>query len=125
MTAQRLRLQTGAAGGPLQDPANAILVEPAAGELAMAIDPAKDGTGGDARRGQPAAQRANRAGFLLLPKGNADLAFGGLLVGLLAAEINDQSVLGEGDVGKVDRGKLRAAEGASEADKHQRPVAEA
>jgi hypothetical protein len=100
MAAQGLRLQTGAAGGPLQDPADAVLVEPAAGELAMAVDPAKDGTGGDARRGQPAAQRADRAGGVLLPKGNADLAAGCLLVGLRAAEIDDQAVLGEGEVGK-------------------------
>src|ERR1700679_4019574 len=44
MTAHGLRLQTGAAGGPLQDPADAILVKSAARDLAMAVDPAKDGT---------------------------------------------------------------------------------
>ena len=125
MAAQWLRLQTGAAGSPLQDPADAVLVEAAAGELTMTVDPAKDGAGGDARFGEPPAQHADRAGFLLLPKGNADLAAGGLLVGLRAAEINDEAVLGEGEVGKVDRGKLRAAEGAGEADKNQRPVTEA
>ena len=125
VAAQRLRLQTGAAGGPLQDPADAVLVEAAAGELAMAVDPAKDSTGGDAGLGEPAAQGADRAGCLLFPKGNANLAAGCLLVGLRAAQINDQAVLGEGEVGQVDRGKLRAAEGAGEADKNQRPVAEA
>ena len=91
----------------------------------MAGDPAKDGTGGDARRGEPAAQCADRAGGVLLPKGNADLAAGSLLVGLRAAQVDDQAVLGEGEVGIVDRGKLRAAEGAGEADQNQRPVAEA
>jgi hypothetical protein len=88
-------------------------MKPAAGELAMAIDPAKDGTGGDARRGQPAAQRADRAGSFLLPKGNADLAAGCLLVGLRAAQVDDEAVLGESEVGVVDRGKLRAAKGAA------------
>jgi len=125
VAAQRLRLQTGAAGGHFEDPADAVLVEPAAGELAMAVDPAKDGTGGDARFGEPAAEGADRASLLLLPKGNADLTAGCLLVGLRAAEINDQAVLGEGEMGAVDRGKLLAAEGASVADKNQRPVAEA
>src|SRR6202041_864112 len=44
MAAQRLGLQGGTAGGPLHDPADAVLMEPAAGDLAMAVDPAKDGT---------------------------------------------------------------------------------
>jgi hypothetical protein len=123
VAAQRLRLQTGAAGGDFENPADAVLVEPAAGELAMAVDPAKDGTGGDARFGEPAAEGADRASLLLLPKGNADLVAGCLLVGLRAAEINDQAVLGEREVGKVDRGKLRAAEGAGKAHQYQRPVA--
>jgi len=125
VAAQRLRLQAGAAGGPLQDPADAVLVKPAAGEPAMAVDPAKDGTGADARRRQPAAQHADRAGGIVSPKGNADLAADGLLVGLRAVEIDDQAILGEGEVGKVDRGELGAAEGASEADQNQCPVAEA
>ena len=109
----------------LQDPADAVLVEPAAGELAMAVDPAKDGAGADAGRRQPAAQRADRAGGVLLPKWNTDLAAGGLLVGLRAAQVDDEAVLGESEVGEVDRGKLRAAEGAGEANEHQGPVAEA
>jgi hypothetical protein len=67
----------------------------------------------------------DRAGCLFLPKGNADLATGCLLVGLRAAQVDDQAVLGEGEVGIVDCGKLRAAKGAGEADKDQRPVAEA
>lgn len=125
VAAQRLRLQTGAAGGSLQDPADAVLVEVAAGELAMAVNPAENGTIDDAGVGEPAAQGADRTGCLLFPKGNANLAASCLLVGLRAAEINDQAVLGEGEVGQVDRGKLRAAEGAGEADKHQGPVAEA
>ena len=91
----------------------------------MALDPAKGSTGGDARFGEPAAQRADRAGGILLPKGNADLAAGCLLVGLRAAKVDDQAVLGEGEVGQVDRGELRAAEGAGVADKNERPVAEA
>ena len=48
VAAQRLRLQAGASGGPFENPADAVLVEPAAGELANPSDPAKDGTGGDA-----------------------------------------------------------------------------
>ena len=91
----------------------------------MAVDPVKDGAGGDARRSEPASRGADRAGYLVGPKGNADLAAGSLLVGLRAAEIDNQAVLGEREVGQVDRGKLRAAEGAGEADKDQRPVAEA
>ena len=114
----------GDASGPLQDPADAVLVEAAAGGLANPSDPAKDSSGGDARHGEPALQGAHRAGCLLFPKGNADLAAGGLLVGLRAAEIDDQTVFRERKVGAIDRGQLRAAEGASEADKHQRPVAE-
>jgi len=95
MAAQRLRLQAGAAGGPLHDPADAVLVESAARDLAMAVDPAKDGSGRDARFGEP------------------------------AAEVDDQAFLGEGEVGEVDRGQFRAAEGAGEADENERPVAEA
>jgi len=63
MAAKRLRFQTGAAGGHFENPANSVLVKPAAGEIAMAVDPAKDGAGADARGGQPAAQRVDRAGW--------------------------------------------------------------
>ena len=125
MASQWFRLQTGAAGGALQDPADAVLVEPATGDLANPVDPAKDGSGGDARRGEPMAQCADRASLLLLPKGNADLAAGCLLVGLRAAQVDDETVLGEREVGEVDRGELGAAEGAGEADENERPVAEA
>jgi len=125
MSTQRLWLQAGAAGGPLHDPADAVPVKPAAGELAVAVDPAKDGAGADARRGQPAAQRADRAGGVLLPKWNTDLAAGSLLVGLRAAEVDDQAVLGEGEVGEVNRSQFRTAEGAGEADENERPVTEA
>ena len=76
VAAQRLRLQTGAAGGALQDPADAVLVEAAAGGPAMAVNSAECGTIDDAGTGQPAAQGADRAGCLLLPKGNADFAAG-------------------------------------------------
>ena len=100
-------------------------MKPAAGELAVAVDPVKDGAGTEAKRGQPALQRADRAGYLLLPKGNADLAAGRLLVGLRSAEVNDQAVLSKAEVGEVDRGKLGAAEGAGEADENERPVADA
>jgi len=124
MATQRLRLQAGAAGGPLQDPADAVLVEAAAGDPAMTADPAKDGSGCDARFGQPSAQRADRAGCHLLPKGNADFPASGLLIGFRAAEVDDQAILGESKMGKVDRGKLGAAEGAGIADKNQGPVAE-
>ena len=125
MAAQRLRLQAGAAGGPLHDPADAVLVEAAAGGPAMAVNSAECGTIDDAGTGQPAAQGAHRTGCVLLPKGNADLAASCLLVGLRAAQVNDQTVLGEGEVGKFDRGQLRAAEGAGEADQNEFPVAEA
>ena len=64
MSAQRLRLQAGAAGGPLHDPADAVLVESATRDLAMAVHPAKDGSGRDAGVGEPPAQRADRAGSL-------------------------------------------------------------
>ena len=46
----------------------------------------------------------------------ADLAAGSFLVGLRAAEVDDQAILGESKMGKVDRGQLRAAEGTGEAD---------
>ena len=81
VAAQGLRLQ----GGAFQYPANADLVESTAGGLAMALDPAKGSTGGDTRFGEPAAQRADRAGGILFPKGNANYAAGCLLVGLRAA----------------------------------------
>ncbi len=125
MSAQRLRLQAGAAGGPLHDPSHAILVESAARDLAMAVDPAEDGSGRDAGVGEPSAQRADRAGFLLLSKGNANLASGCLLVGLRPAQVDDEAVLGEGEVGAFDRGELRAAKGDGEAHQNERPVAEA
>jgi hypothetical protein len=125
VAAQWLRLQAGAAGGHFENPADAVLVEPAAGELAMAGDSAEDRTGRDARIGEPVAQDADRAGFHLLPKGNADLAAGCLLIGLRAAQVDDEAVLGEGEVGEVDRGELGAAEGACEANQNQGPVAEA
>ena len=62
---------------------------------------------------------------LLLPKGNANLAAGCLLIGLRAAQVDDEAILGESEAGVVDRGKLRAAEGAGEADKNQGPVTKA
>jgi hypothetical protein len=52
VAAQRLRLQTGAAGGALQDPAYAVLVEAAAGGPAMAVNSAECGTIDDAGTGQ-------------------------------------------------------------------------
>jgi hypothetical protein len=42
-----------------------------------------------------------------------------------AAQVNDQAVLGEGKMGQVDRGKLRASEGASVANKNGRLVPKA
>ena len=124
MSTERLRLQGGAAAGPLHDPADAVLVEAAAGGPAMAVNPAEDGTIDNAGVGHPVTQGANRAGFHLLPKGNADLPSGGLLVGLQAAHIDDEAVLGEREVGALDCGKFRAAEGTGEAHQNERPVAE-
>jgi hypothetical protein len=69
VAAHGFRLQTGAQGGPLQNPADAVLVEPAAGGPVMTVDPAKDSTGGDARFGEPALQRADRQVASSFPKG--------------------------------------------------------
>ena len=60
VAAQRLWIQTGAPGGALQNPADAVLVEPVAGEFALTADPAKDGSGRDACLGQPGAQSGLR-----------------------------------------------------------------
>ncbi len=124
MAAQRLRLQTGAAGGDFENPADAVLVEPAAGELAMAVDPAKDGTGGDARRGEPVAEGADRAVGSSVPKGMPTLR--------PAASWSDferrRSMTRPSWVrrgGQIRSRQLRAAEGAGEAEQNQRPVAEA
>jgi len=123
MAAHRLGLQTGAACGHFEYPADAVLVEAAARDLAKTVAPAKDRSGRDARFGEPLAQCANRAGGRLLPKGNTDFASGCLLVGLRAAQVDDEAVLGEGEVGVVDRGKLGAANVAGKAHQYQRLVA--
>lgn len=106
MATQRFRPQTGAAGGPLQDPAAAVSVEPAAGELANSSDPAKNSSGRNVRFGEPAAQDTNRSGYIVFPKGNTDLATGHLLVSLRTAEVDDQAVISEGEVGRVDRDRF-------------------
>jgi len=91
----------------------------------MTVAPAKHSFGRDARFSKPAAQRAERADCLFLPKVNGDLAADCLLGGLRAVQSADQAILGEGEISTIDRGKLRTAEGAGEAQENQRAVAEA
>ena len=67
-------------------------------------------------------QRADRAGVLVRSKRNADLSAGSLLVGLRPAQVNDDSVRGEGQIRDFDGRELRPSEGASKAHEDQRTV---
>ena len=92
-------------------------------EVAVAIDGSEDWPTLDAALRKPVAQRAHRAGQRVRAERQANLAALGFLVGLRAAQLDDQAVGGEADIGDVERDELAAAEGAGEADQQQRPIA--
>src|SRR2546421_7556521 len=68
--------------GALDDQGHRLLGETSLGQLAVAVDPPKDGPLADPAAGQPVTKGAHRAGLRVLAHGDAALLAGALLVGL-------------------------------------------
>ncbi len=121
--AQGLCLHPRAPCSPLQNPADRRAMDAARGEIAVTIDGAKDGPRFDMRFLQPPAQRTDRTRRRVLPERNTDLPAACLLIRLRAAQIDDQSVPAERDIGEIDGRELGAAKRAREAGQDQRAIA--
>jgi hypothetical protein len=88
MTAQRPGLHPRPLRRSLQNPADRCAIQNTRIDVAVAVDPAEQGTGFDAGFLQPAAQRADRARRRILPEGNTDLSATRLLIGLGTAQLS-------------------------------------
>lgn len=91
-------------------------------EGAVPADAVKDRPRLDAGRLQPSPQRQHRAGAGAVAEGNGDLGPAALLVGLGAAQGDDQPLGDEGQVGHVQRHQLRPPQCRGKADQQQGPV---
>ena len=125
VTAEGLGLHARATCGPLQNPADRRAMNAAPGEIAVPVDRAEHRSRLQVRCLQPLADGAHRTSRRVVPERNSDLAAAGLLVGLRAAQIDDQSVLAVGDIGDRDGCELRTAKRAGTADQDQRAIARA
>jgi hypothetical protein len=97
-----------------------------AGEGVAAAHLAEHGAAVDAGGVEVAAQRADRAAIGLLGVGDGDLGAFLLLVGLGAADCDEQAADGvEGEVLDVEGDELRAPQRGGEAEQQQRAVPDA
>ena len=92
-------------------------------EVAVPIDAPKDAPLDDLGALEPALQGTERAGCLIEPERNGHFDAGAFLIAFRASQSHDHPVGLEAQIRELERGELRAAEGAGEPDQEQRSVA--
>ena len=119
------RVEPGRRGRALDHQGHGLVGQAPGLQLLVPVDAAEQGAGGEAGGVEPLLHRPHRAGGGVGAVGHAELAPRPLLVGLAAAQRDDQPGAARLQVGDVEPHELAAPEGAGEAQQQERAVAQA
>ena len=119
------RVDPGARGGALQNLGDGSGRQGMSGDVSVPVHGPKHRPGGDDGCFEPAAERADRAGFGMLAQGHGDTPALLFLIGLGSPQPYIEATVGEGEVPDFeDRGKLASPESAREPHQDESAVAQ-